>query len=123
MKKLTLLCVSALLFLISCSPKYIVKVHPDTKIKFGFTATAPNVGVFFVENVNNPIGLSDTNYHQKIADKLYNKYGPARDNFYIGRTNAKEFKFNLKKRTYYIEVQNLPQRTAMIIFDGKHKPT
>lgn len=123
MKSTTLLYLSALLLLASCSPKYIARVNPDTKTKFGFEATTPSVGIFFVENENTAIGLLGVEQHNKMADKMYNKYSPARTDFYIGQTNAKDFKFNLKKKTYYIETKNLPQRTAMIIFDGKHKPT
>jgi hypothetical protein len=122
MKKLVLFHILALLLLSACSPKYILRVNPETKTKFGFEVTAPNIAVFFVENVNSPIGVSNIDRHKKIADSLYEEYGPARDNFFIARTDAKDFKFSLKKKTYYIEVQNLPQRTAMIIFNGRCKP-
>ncbi|MEO5910132.1 MAG: hypothetical protein ABIP95_04545 [Pelobium sp.] len=109
-----------LLALTSCSKKYIEQVKSDTKTKFGFEIPAPNKAVFFVENKN--IGDSTSISHTNTANSMYHKYGPARDDFFIGRTNAKDLKFNLANKTYYIAVENLPKRTAMILFDGKHKP-
>ena len=122
MKKLIFFTICTVLLLYSCTSKYLVKVNPTTKTKFGFEITEPSFVVFFVENVNSEVGLKNIDQHNKIANKLYNKYGPARDDFFIAKTNAKDFKFNLKNVSYYIETQKLPQRTAMIIFDGKHKP-
>ena len=122
MKKLIFFTICTVLLLYSCTSKYLVKVNPTTKTKFGFEITEPSFAVFFVENVNSEVGLKNIDQHNKIANKLYNKYGPARDDFFIAKTNAKDFKFNLKNVSYYIEIQKLPQRTAMILFDGKHKP-
>ncbi len=109
-----------LLALTSCSTKYIEQVNSDKKTRFGFEITAPSKAIYFVENKN--IGDSTSKNHTKIANSMYNKYGPARDNFFIGTTNAKDFKFNLANKTYYIAVENLPKKTAMILFDGEHKP-
>ena len=122
MKKNIFFSICIVLLLNSCTTKYLVKVDAENKTKFGFEITEPNVAVLFVENINSEIGLSNINQHNKIADRMYNKYGPARDDFFIAKTNAKDFKFNLKNVSYYIEIQKLPQRTAMILFDGKHKP-
>lgn len=121
-KKSTFFSICLVVLLNSCTSKYLVKVDAETKTKFGFEITEPYVAVFFVENVNSKIGLTNIDQHNKIADRMYNKYGPARDDFFIAKTNAKDFKFNLKNVSYYIVVQKLPQRTAMIIFDGKHRP-
>lgn len=106
----------------SCSPKYIEIVNSDTKTKFGFEISAPNQAVYFVENKKSTSVNDRNNSHENIANALYNKYGPARDNFFIGTTNARDFKFNLINKTYYIAVEKLPKRNAMILFDGRHKP-
>ncbi|NRS90336.1 hypothetical protein HNQ02_003276 [Flavobacterium sp. 7E] len=108
-----------LIGLISCSPKYIHLVKSDTKPKFGFEIPAPSKAVFFVENEKNSL---DKNYIN-TANLLYNKYGPATDNFVIGLTDASDFIFKLGDKTYYIDVKKLPKSTAMLLFDGKHKPT
>lgn len=111
-----------LLGLTSCSSKYIKEVNPETKTKFGFEIPAPNQAVFFVENKNIKISGNKVNNHIAVANAMYHKHGPAKDNFFIGITNARDFKFNLANKTYYITVENLPKRTAMILFDGEHKP-
>lgn len=116
-----LLLFSFLFALTACKSKYIQQVNPDTKAKFGFEITAPNKAVFFVENKT--IESENISIHNEIANSMYNKYGPARDNFHIANTDAKDFKFNLNEKTYCIEVEKLPKRTAMILFDGKQKPT
>lgn len=123
MKKIALFYIFAVLILNACTSKYIIQVSPETKTKFGFEIVAPNKAVFFVENINTTIGIADTAQHKEIADRLYNKYGPSKDNFYVGRTNAKDFKFNLGNTSYYIDVKSLPRRNAVILFDGKHKPS
>lgn len=111
-----------LLTLTSCSRRYIQKVNPNTKTKFGFEISAPSKAVCFVTNQKISASERRVNLHQKIANSLYNKYGPATDDFFIASTNAKDVKFNLDEKTYYIDVEQLPNRTAMILFDGRHKP-
>lgn len=106
----------------SCATKYIVKVDPEIKPEFGFEVTAPNKAIFFVENLDSKNRTSRLLWHKEISGRLYKKYGPSEDGFIITQTNARDFKFNLKEKTYYIEVKNLPRRTAMILFDGKHRP-
>lgn len=113
--------VLALFTLGSCSKKYVQQVNSNTKTKFGFEITAPSKAVCFVTNQKIPIS-GNIGKHEEIANSLYNKYGPATDNFFIASTNAKDVKFNLADKTYYIEMDQLPKRTAMILFDGKHKP-
>lgn len=98
------------------------KVSPDTKTNFGFEITAPSTCAFFVENEQIKRVDYDQEAYKKLTNKLYNKYGPASDTFYIGRTSAKDFKFNLNGETYYLEVSKLPKRTAMVLFDGKNAP-
>lgn len=115
-----LIVVPVLLAFTSCSTRYIQQVPSDTKTKFGFAITGPNKAVYFVENEK--INHSKPNNHAQLANALYNAYGPARDDFYVANTNDLDFKFNLADKTYYIAVENLPKRTAMILFDGKHKP-
>ncbi len=111
----------ALITLGSCSNMYVQQVNANTKTKFGFEISAPGKAVFFVTNQKIP-SSGNISKHEKIANSLYNKYGPATDNFFIASTNAKDVKFNLGDKNYYIEVEQLPKRTAMILFDGQHKP-
>lgn len=104
----------------SCRTASIQQVNSDIKTKFGFEITTPNKAVFFVENKQSKERISD--HHSEIADLLYQQFGPATDDFFIAKTNARDLKFNLADKTYYIDVEKLPKRTAMILFDGKHKP-
>ena len=106
--------------LASCKTASVQQVNSDTKTKFGFEITTPNKAVFFVENKKSKDRVSD--HHVEIADLLYQQFGPATDDFFIAKTDARDFKFNLADKTYYIDVEKLPKRTAMILFDGKHKP-
>ena len=122
MKNVTTISLLILLHLTACSSRFIQKVSPETKTKLGFEITAPSKCAFFVENEQIKSTNYDTEDYKKLTDKLYNKYGPATDTFFIGRTNAKDFKFNLNGETYYLEVSKLPQRTAMVLFDGKNAP-
>ena len=104
----------------SCRTSSVQQVNSDIKTKFGFEITTPNKAVFFVENKKSKDRVSDL--HSEIADLLYQQFGPATDDFFIAKTNARDFKFNLADKTYYIDVEKLPKNTAMILFDGKHKP-
>ena len=122
MKKKALLYILFYGLLSSCSSRFIQQVNPDTKIKFGFEINGPNKAIYFVENATREVDDTTLKNHTDMANTLYNKYGPATDQLYVGATNAKDFKFNLKGKTYYIAVENLPQRTAMILFNGKSKP-
>lgn len=115
-----LLLFTIFLGLTSCATSSVQQVNPDTKTKFGFEITAPNTAVFFVENKNSNSRPSLD--HEETADLLYNEFGPARDDFFIAKTNARDLKFNLAQKTFYIDVEKLPKRSAMILFDGKHKP-
>ena len=111
---------AVLLGLNSCRTALVQQVNSDVKTKFGFEITTPNKAVFFVENKQSKERISD--HHSEIADLLYQQFGPATDYFFIAKTNARDLKFNLADKTYYIDVEKLPKRTAMILFDGKHKP-
>ena len=115
-----LLLFTIFLGLTSCKTSSVQQVNPDTKTKFGFEITAPNKAVFFVENKNSDAQPSIN--HEETEDLLYNEFGPARDDFFIAKTNARDLKFNLAQKTFYIDVEKLQKRTAMILFDGKHKP-
>ncbi len=111
---------AVLLGVVSCRTSSVQQVNSDIKTKFGFEITTPNKAVFFVENKKSKDRVSDL--HSEIADLLYQQFGPATDDFFISKTNARDLKFNLADKTYYIDVEKLPKRTAMILFDGKHKP-
>lgn len=106
----------------SCGSKYIQEVSAAQKTKFGFEITAPNQAIYFVTNEKIEFRNITKNNPEKIANVLYNKYGPARDDFFIGSTNAIDFKFNLENKTYYIAIDKFRKRNAMLLFDGKHKP-
>lgn len=112
-----------IIFLNSCSSKYIKLVNPDTKTEFRITLTAPSQGIFFVENEKvNASNKKTIENHTRTANSIYNKYGPASDKRFVGITNARQLKFNIKDKTYLIDVSKLKKRTAMILFDGKNKP-
>ncbi|MFC6268531.1 hypothetical protein [Frigoriflavimonas asaccharolytica] len=122
MKKLTLISTLIILSLTSCNSRFIENVEAGKKTKFGFEVTAPNKTVYFVENEKINTSQIESIKFKNTTNKLYNNYGPATDIFYIGRTNAKDLKFNLNDKTYYLEISKLPKRNAMVLFDGKHKP-
>lgn len=107
----------------SCSSRHIKKVNPDTKTEFGMTLTAPSQGIFFVENEK--VGASNKKTienHTRAANSIYNNYGPSTDKRFVGRTNVRQLKFNIKDKTYLIDITEFKHRTAMILFDGKNKP-
>lgn len=106
----------------SCSPQYVKLVDSDTPVDFGMTFTAPSQGIFFVENESASDSQENIQYHLRSANSIFNAYGPSTDQRYLGRTNARQLKFNLKKKTYLIDITKLKHRTAMIMFDGKNKP-
>lgn len=124
--KNTIIHISCLLLLLvvlnACSSKHIKKVNQDIKTDFGITVTSPSQGIFFVENQKVAASEEEIEIHKKTADFIYNKYGPATDNRFVGRTNARELKFITAKKTYLIDVTMLDKRTAMVLFDGKNKP-
>lgn len=105
-----------------CSSKHIKKVNQDIKTDFGITVTSPSQGIFFVENQKVAASEEEIEIHKKTADSIYNTYGPATDNRFVGRTNARELKFITAKKTYLIDITMLNKRTAMVLFDGKNKP-
>lgn len=87
-------------FLNSCSSKYIKIVNPDTKTEFGITLTAPSQGIFFVENEKVSTSNKKTiENHTRAANTIYNNYGPSTDKRFVGRTNARQLKFNIKDKT------------------------
>lgn len=110
------------IFVFSCSSKYVKLVNRDAKTEFGFTLTAPTKGVFFVENIKVNASKDKMQKHAEIANSIYNNYGPATDKMFIGRTNARQLKFNIDDKTYLIDISKFKKRTAMVLFDGKNKP-
>jgi hypothetical protein len=112
----------AALFFCSCSSKYIKLVNRDTKTEFGFTITGPNQGVFFVENTKVRAAKDKIEIHTSVANSIYNNWGPSTDKRFLGKTNARQLKFNLNDKTYLIDITEFKKRTAMVLFDGKSKP-
>jgi hypothetical protein len=111
-----------IILLNSCSSRSIKLVSPETKTEFGITLTAPSQGIFFVENEKVNALQNTIEIHRKTANSIYNKYGPASERRFVGKTNARQLKFNIKDKTYLIDVSKLKKRTAMILFNGKDKP-
>lgn len=111
-----------ILFLNSCSSRYIKLVKPDAKTEFGITLTAPSQGIFFVENEKVGASKNKIEIHTKTANSIYNNYGPATDKRFVGRTNARQLKFNVKDKTYLIDITKFKKRTAMVLFNGESKP-
>ncbi|SDJ16240.1 hypothetical protein [Chryseobacterium jejuense] len=111
-----------LLFLLvcSCSPKIIRVATPEDKADFGISN--PSKALFFVENENITTSESHISNHKEVADNLYRQFGGATDRVMVGRTNAQTFKFSNGTTTWFVNVQNFPKRTAMILFDGKNEP-
>jgi uncharacterized lipoprotein len=110
------------LILSGCSSKYIQQVDPDTKTEFSITLTSPSQGIFFVENKNVTASEAELEIHTKLANSIYNQYGPATDKKFVGRTNARQLKFIVNEKAYLLEVSKLENRTAMVLFNGKRKP-
>lgn len=111
-----------IIFLNSCSSRYIKLVSPDTKTEFGITLTRPSQGIFFVENEKVGASKNKIQIHTNTANSIYNNYGPATDKRFVGRTNARQLKFNVKDKTYLIDITKLKKRTAMVLFNGESKP-
>ncbi|MBW3518071.1 hypothetical protein [Flavobacterium sp. NKUCC04_CG] len=123
-KLILLLCIfSTISFVTSCSSRYIKVVNADAKTEFGITMTTPSQGMFFVENKKITGSKSALEYHNRIANSLYNDYGPSTDKRFVGSTNARQLKFITKDKTYLIDITKLNDRTAMILFDGNNKPS
>lgn len=111
-----------MLFLLvySCSPKMFRLATPDDKANFGISK--PSKAVFFVENEKITAPEDRIIDHKEIADRLYRQLGGATDRLMVARTNAKTFKFSNGTTTWFVDTQNFPKRTAMILFDGKNEP-
>lgn len=111
-----------IIFFNSCSSRYIKLVSPDTKTEFGITLTTPSQGIFFVENEKVGASKNKIQIHTNTANSIYNNYGPATDKRFVGRTNARQLKFNVKDKTYLIDITKFKKRTAMVLFNGESKP-
>ncbi|MCL1938523.1 MAG: hypothetical protein FWF52_09045 [Candidatus Azobacteroides sp.] len=117
-KKTGLIILSVTLMFYSCSS--VVRLAKSDE-KAAIQLAPPTQAVFFVakENVVANVNLEK---HTREADRLYDKYGPATEIFLIGRTNAQTFIFNNKEKKWHVDVNKLKNQSAMILFDGKHKP-
>ena len=120
--KLVAYCFLIFIFFNSCSSRYIKLVSPDTKTEFGITLTTPSQGIFFVENEKVGASTNKIKIHTNTANSIYNNYGPATDKRFVGRTNARQLKFNVKDKTYLIDITKFRKRTAMVLFNGESKP-
>ncbi len=111
-----------LLFLLvcACSPKVTRLAVPEDKADFGISN--PSKALFFVENESINASEEHISNHKKVADNLYRQFGGATERVMVGRTNAKAFKFSNGTTTWFVNVQDFPTRTAMILFDGKNEP-
>ncbi len=108
------------LLLYSCSPKMFRLATSDDKANFRISN--PSKAVFFVENENITASEDCIRDHKEIADRFYRESGGATERLMIARTNAKTFKFSNGTTIWFVDVQNFPKRTAMILFDGKNEP-
>ncbi len=111
-----------IMFLNSCSSGYIKLVDSDVKTEFGITLTAPAQGIFFVQNKKVDAFKSEIESHNKAASSIYNNYGPATNERFVGKTNARQLKFHTRDKTYLIDITKFKRRTALIVFDGQKKP-
>lgn len=111
-----------LLFLLvcSCSPRMTRLATPEDKADFGISN--PSKALFFVENEKITAPENHISNHKEVADDLYRQFGGATDRVMVARTNAQTFKFSNGTITWFVNVQNFPKRTAMILFDGKNEP-
>lgn len=119
-KKSVLTCLTIVLISISCSPKIIRNWKEGEKSDFGITS--PSKAAFFVENENIQAEEKLVKKHTEIANQIYGLFGSATDQMLVGRTNAKTFKFTKGKKTWFVDVNQMTKRTAMILFDGSEKP-
>ncbi len=119
-KNLIISAIAIVLLSISCSPKIIRKAKKGEKSNFGLTA--PSKAVFFVENKNIEANEELVKTHTKAANKIHDLFGIATDKMMVGRTNAKTFKFSKGKKTWFVEINKMKNRTAMILFNGSQKP-
>ncbi|MBP2616586.1 hypothetical protein [Chryseobacterium jejuense] len=111
-----------LLFLLvcSCSPRMTRLATPEDKTDFGISN--PSKALFFVENESITAPENHISYHKEVADNLYRQFGGATERVMVARTNAQTFKFSNGTTTWFVNVQNFPKRTAMILFDGENEP-
>ena len=119
-KKSVLTCLTIVLISISCSPKIIRNWKEGEKSDFGITS--PSKAAFFVENENIQAEEKLVKKHTEIANQIYGLFGSATDLMLVGRTNAKTFKFKRGNKTWFVDVNQMTKRTAMILFDGSEKP-
>lgn len=112
-----------LIFLNSCSSRYIKLVSPDTKTEFGITLTTPSQGIFFVENEKVGASKNKIKVHTKTANSIYNNYGPATDKRFVGRTNARQLKFNVKDKTYLIDITKFKKKLLWFCLTEKVNPS
>lgn len=109
-----------LLISLSCAPRIIRSAYKGEKADFGITS--PSKAAFFVENETIESTDEQVKLHIQTANKIYNQFGFSTDQMMVGRTNAKTFKFSNGKKTWFVAVKNLKNRTAMVLFDGSTKP-
>lgn len=111
-----------MLFLLvcSCSPRMVRLATPEDKADFGISN--PSKALFFVENEKVTAPENRISNHKEVVDGLYRQFGGATESVMVARTNAQTFKFSNGRTTWFVNVQNFPKRTAMILFDGENEP-
>ncbi|WP_300672335.1 hypothetical protein [Soonwooa sp.] len=109
-----------LIIVCSCASNPIRLATTTDKTDFGITK--PTQALFFVINENLKASDQELEDYKEISNKYYNYFGGATDRLFVGRTNAKTFKFSNEKTTWYVEVNKLTKPTALVLFDGEHQP-
>jgi len=84
--------------------------------------TTPTKVVVFVENENKKIKPATAKKHNEMSKKIRLHYGPMRTDLFVANTKAKSLKFTTRHDVYFIDINTLPKRNAMIVFDGENKP-
>ncbi|MFV0541490.1 MAG: hypothetical protein ACK5MZ_09690 [Aestuariibaculum sp.] len=121
MKNLFLFTIVVLIAFTSCSPKITTLGKEESK-KVDIGITAPSKAIFFVENETIFGSDAQIKNHTQKADKIHGQFGPFTDEMIAARTNAKTFTFSSGNKIWFINVNKLKNRTAMILFNGRDRP-
>lgn len=111
-----------IIFFSGCTTRYMTNASPAGRSQVSIKS--PSRAALFVENEKIKSSESARTAHKTTADKIYNQFGGATDQMLVGRTNAQAIKFtNEGGQSWIVDVGKFRKRTAMILFDGIHKPT
>lgn len=81
-----------LLIVCSCASNPIRLATATDKADIGITK--PTQALFFVQNENLKVSDEQLKDHTELSNTIYNSFGGATDKLFVGRTNAKTFKFS-----------------------------